>query len=94
MTQTELEQVARRLSDIGLYAWSIELMVLADGMVGNMGDVYKTLVRNFSASNNVSLILDNNVYMTLHEKLYKAIVSLTGEGMLAGWGSEVGGSDI
>ena len=75
MTQTELEQIARHLRDIGLHASWSELMVLADSVVGNLVDVYQTLARNSLASNDVSLTLDNNVYMTLQDKLSKAIVT-------------------
>jgi hypothetical protein len=94
MTQTELEQIARQLRDIGLHASWSELMVLADSVVGNLVDVYQTLSRNSLASNDTSLTLDNNVYMTLQDKLSKAIASLTNEEMVARWRSEACGGDL
>jgi len=94
MTQTELEQVARHLKDIGLHtSWS-ELMVLADSVVGDLVDVYQTLARNSLASNDTSLTLDNNVYMTLQDKLSKAIASLPNEEMVVRWRSEACGGDL
>jgi len=93
MTQTELEQIARHFRYIGLHSSWNELMILADSVVGNLVDVYQTLARNSLASNDMSLALDNNVYMTLQEKLYKAIASLTNEEMVAKWGSEACGGD-
>jgi len=93
MTQTELEQIARHLRDIGLHASWSELMVLADSVVGNLVDAYQTLVRNSLASNNTSLTSDSNVYMTLQGKLCKAIISLTNKEMVARWGSEAYGRD-
>ena len=94
MTQTELEQIARHLRDIGLHtSWS-ELMVLADSVVGNLVDVYQALARNSLATDDTSLTLDNNVYMTLQDKLCKAIASLANEEMGARWRSEACGGDL
>ena len=93
MTQTELEQVARRLRYIGLHASWSELMVLVDSVVGNLVDAYQKLARNSLASNNTPLTSDSDVYVTLQGKLYKAIASLTGEEMVARWGSEACGGD-
>ena len=94
MTQTELEQIARHLRDIGLHASWSELMVLADSIVGNLVDAYQTLVRNSLASHNTSLTSDSNVYITLQGKLYKAIISLTNEEMVAKWRTEACGGDL
>jgi len=94
MTQTELEQVARRLRDIGLHASWNDLLAFADNVVGSLVDAYQATVKNSLASNNKSLTSDSNVCITLQEKLYKAIVSLAGEEMVAIWGSKACGGDL
>ncbi len=93
MTQTELEQVARRLRDIGLHASWNDLLALADNVVGNLVDAYQTVVGSYSTTNVVLSPAPDNVAMTLQEKLYKAIVSLTNEEMVARWRTEACGED-
>ena len=94
MTKTELEQVARHFRGIGLHSSWNELMVLADIVVGNLADAYKIVVRNSLDSNVVPSPARSNVYLTLQEKLFKAIASLTSEEMTARWESEVCGGDL
>ena len=93
MTQTELEQVARHLRDIGLHASWNDLLAFADNVVGNLVDAYRTAIGSSSSSNVLISLAPDNVYMTLQEKLYKAIISLTGEEMVDRWGSEACGGD-
>ena len=94
MTQTELEQVARHLRDIGLHASWNDLLAFADNVVGNLVDAYQAAVGSSSATNVVLSPAPNNVYMTLQEKLYQAIASLTNEEMVARWRSEACGGDL
>lgn len=94
MTQTELEQVARNLRDIGLHSSWNELMVLADCIVGNLVAAYQTVVKNSLASNMVSSPACSSEYVTLKEKLAKAIAPLTSDEMVARWESEVCGGNL
>ena len=94
MTQTELEQVATHIRDIGLHASWNDLLAFTDNVVGNLVDAYQTVVGSSSATNVVLSPAPDNVYMTLQEKLNKAIASLTNEEMVARWRTEACGGDL
>lgn len=91
MTQTELEQVATHIRDIGLHASWSELMVLADSVVGNLVDAYQIVAGSSLATDVVLSPVPDNV---LQGKLYKAIASLTNKEMVARWRTEACGRDL
>ena len=91
MTQTELEQVATHIRDIGLHASWNDLLAFTDNVVGNLVDAYQTVVGSSLATNVVLSPAPDNV---LQEKLYKAIASLTNEEMVARWRTEACGGDL
>ena len=91
MTQTELEQVATHIRDIGLHASWNDLLAFTDNVVGNLVDAYQTVVGNSLATNVVLSLAPDNV---LQEKLSKAITSLTNEEMVARWRTEACGGDL
>ena len=91
MTQTELEQVATHIRDIGLHASWNDLLAFTDNVVGNLVDAYQTVVGNSLATNVVLSPAPDNV---LQEKLSKAITSLTNEEMVARWRTEACGGDL
>lgn len=94
MTQTELEQIARRIRDIGLHASWNDLLAFADNVVGSLVDAYRIAVGSSSSANVLLSPAPDNKYVILQEKLSKAIVSLTGEEMAARWRSEACGGDL
>jgi hypothetical protein len=88
MTQAELELVARGIRDRGLHSSWTELLAFSDDVVGNLVDVYRTLLRNAVISGKISSSDTTEVQNVVRDKLAAALALLTSEAQVARWESE------
>ena len=91
MTQTELEQVARHLRDIGLHASWNELMVFTQEVVGSLVDAYQTLLRQTNAQGNIPAW--PNDMQVIHDSLTRSLTFLASPAQVTRWEMEIKGSD-
>jgi hypothetical protein len=88
LNQTELEQLARHMRAIGMhYSWS-ELLEFSECVVGSLVEAYQTLLRNSVSSETAPSAGEDDLRISLEEKLGKALISLTSQGQVARWESE------
>jgi hypothetical protein len=88
MTQAELELVARGIRDKGLHSSWTELLAFSDDVVGNLVDVYRTLLRNAVISGKISSSDTTEVQNVVRDKLVTVLTVLTSEAQVARWESE------
>jgi hypothetical protein len=88
MTQVELEQIAREVRTRGLHSSWNELLEFSDSLVGSLVDAYQALQRCSVSSGTILSTNPSGLQVLLHEKIGKALLSLTSQEQVAKWESE------
>lgn len=89
MVQEEVEQIAREIrTKIICSSWN-ELLEFSESVVGNLVDVYQSLLKNSVLSDNYFPIDRKDAKVLIENMLGKALVSLTTPEQVAKWRSEV-----
>ena len=94
LNQADLEQLARQMRARGLHSSWNELLEFSESVVGSLVDAYQALLRNPVSSDSMLLANLGDLRVLVHEKIGRALVSLTSQAQVVRWESEVMGSDI
>jgi hypothetical protein len=93
MTQAELEQIASQLRARGLHSSWNDLIEFSRGVVGGLVEAYQALLRDSASLGSIPSSNPENVQIMVRDRLVKALTLLTSETQVAGWKSEVLGSN-